>query len=220
MCRLYKIFIVLFLFCLFGHENILASPVSIRIEASTENDFHLGPGPREHFELLEEYHPLGTAVNAKHAQNITGQKLAPSAQTPSKGNGVETRTQSSEEISSSEENSSETVGILEPPAPTTAPLEPEEPIVVQAIGRNRYQNIKPLNPKYKSKASPNKSRWLEWSRWSECSEGKRIRTRKCYEIGGIRCEGSNIDIQLCFSTDEQNIPVAKDPHIIEKEILG
>jgi hypothetical protein len=33
-----------------------------------------------------------------------------------------------------------------------------------------------------------KSEWMDWSKWSDCSSGERIRIRKCLEYNGVKCE--------------------------------
>jgi len=33
-----------------------------------------------------------------------------------------------------------------------------------------------------------RSQWLEWTRWTKCDNGMRMRIRKCLKINGIPCE--------------------------------
>ncbi|KAI6199951.1 hypothetical protein M3Y96_00681600 [Aphelenchoides besseyi] len=65
-----------------------------------------------------------------------------------------------------------------------------------------------------------KSHWLDWTRWTECSDGERVRVRQCLEVKNVKCEGPSIETQKCYSFQSSNIPFAKDPLVIEKEISG
>ncbi|CAD5224138.1 unnamed protein product [Bursaphelenchus okinawaensis] len=58
--------------------------------------------------------------------------------------------------------------------------------------------------------------WSDWGKWSPCSRGERNRVRQC---NGAGCQGLARQSQTCFST-QQAVPVADDPLVIEKEILG
>ncbi|KAI6233608.1 hypothetical protein M3Y99_00897100 [Aphelenchoides fujianensis] len=64
------------------------------------------------------------------------------------------------------------------------------------------------------------SHWLEWTHWGPCSNGERGRVRQCLEVNNVKCEGPSVETQKCFSFQNSDIPFAKDPLVIEREILG
>ncbi|CAD5231992.1 unnamed protein product [Bursaphelenchus xylophilus] len=79
------------------------------------------------------------------------------------------------------------------------------------------QDLTPVEaPAAVTESLPEVGVWKEWSRWTPCSKGQRIRVRQCT---GKTCEGLNKQSQTCFST-QQATPVANDPMVIEKEIQG
>ncbi|KAE9413236.1 hypothetical protein Angca_002041, partial [Angiostrongylus cantonensis] len=53
--------------------------------------------------------------------------------------------------------------------------------------------------------------------------GERSRVRSCSaKIPALRivCHGEAKEVRKCFSTQDQQVPVAKDPWTIEREITG
>ncbi|KAH7730815.1 Protein F15B9.8 [Aphelenchoides avenae] len=87
----------------------------------------------------------------------------------------------------------------------------------QQLGRSaafwpRSRSIRPQDEQERS------SQWLEWTSWSGCASGERIRIRQCLEVNDVKCVGKNIESHKCFSFQRSNIPFAKDPLTIEREI--
>ncbi|KAE9556780.1 hypothetical protein FO519_000186 [Halicephalobus sp. NKZ332] len=205
---------------------ILAGPVSVRIETDNQSNFHIGSGPRQTFELIEEYKPLSTAFNPKRESKPVPQSVAhPPPLIPEK-KPLETQEPTVHIINIGGKD----VRIIDHPkskeqlqAETEAHIGMgRTPIVVSNSDNQRETkiisgnfNIQPLDEK-----DLPKSRWLEWTQWSACSGGERIRVRSCLVVDGINCEGPSIEKQKCFSFMQSDIPFAKDPMIIEKEILG
>ncbi|KJH50913.1 hypothetical protein DICVIV_02874 [Dictyocaulus viviparus] len=65
--------------------------------------------------------------------------------------------------------------------------------------------------------------WSAWSDWTPCVGGERRRIRSCSSKKSayrIVCHGEAKQSQKCFTTQDQYIPVAKDPWTIEREITG
>uniref|UniRef100_A0A914QLM0 Uncharacterized protein n=1 Tax=Panagrolaimus davidi TaxID=227884 RepID=A0A914QLM0_9BILA len=189
-----------------------AGPVQVRIETDNQSNFHLGPGHKQTFELIEEYKPLSLAFNPKkQSKPVPKSKAAPP-----------------------------------PPVPSRAPLPPSENVHFLNVGgkeirivdvpqsglgrmpkdctkdgeKQQKQNITTSSTFQISQATEERSHWLEWTRWSPCVNGERMRIRSCLEVNNIKCEGSNTETQKCYSFMQSDIPFAKDPMVIEKEILG
>ncbi|VDM59524.1 unnamed protein product, partial [Angiostrongylus costaricensis] len=65
--------------------------------------------------------------------------------------------------------------------------------------------------------------WSTWSTWTPCVGGERSRVRSCSaKIPALRivCHGEAKEVRKCFSTQDQQVPVANDPWTIEREITG
>ncbi|KAK6757525.1 hypothetical protein RB195_015378 [Necator americanus] len=65
--------------------------------------------------------------------------------------------------------------------------------------------------------------WSAWSEWTPCMAGERSRVRACSSRRPalrVICHGDAKEVQKCFSTFDAQIPVAKDPWTIEREISG
>uniref|UniRef100_A0A915DI44 Uncharacterized protein n=1 Tax=Ditylenchus dipsaci TaxID=166011 RepID=A0A915DI44_9BILA len=90
----------------------------------------------------------------------------------------------------------------------------------QHQGRDEHaKNL--LTPTFSNDSNGNKpkhSQWLEWTRWSGCNNGERIRLRQCLEVNNVKCQGENVQSQKCFSFQHSDIPFAKDPLTIEKKL--
>uniref|UniRef100_A0A7E4VIT8 Secreted protein n=1 Tax=Panagrellus redivivus TaxID=6233 RepID=A0A7E4VIT8_PANRE len=170
-----------------------AGPVQVRIETDNQNDFNIGSGPRQTFELTEEYRPLSVAFNPR----------MPSRAVP------------------------KSIAVPPPKIPQRVPLPPSEPSNVHIINVNGTDvrivdtPIDGLarNPK-DSSVLPVGSRWSDWSRWGSCQDGLRSRTRTCILVNNVPCLGASAETQKCYSFTHSDIPFAKDPLVIEKEILG
>ncbi|KAI1714674.1 hypothetical protein Ddc_11395 [Ditylenchus destructor] len=170
----------------------IAGPVQVRVEQDNQKSFHVGPQDRTTFELIEEYRPLSTAFNQNH----------PRAHSSS----------------------------LTKPQP--GGIRPQEANILVDFGESdtrhqgrgsAYSGQKISSPQESTNGtagSPKQSQWLDWTRWTGCANGERIRVRQCLEVNGVKCKGDSVEHQKCFSFQRSDIPFAKDPLTIEKEIIG
>uniref|UniRef100_A0AC34GD23 Uncharacterized protein n=1 Tax=Panagrolaimus sp. ES5 TaxID=591445 RepID=A0AC34GD23_9BILA len=181
-------------------------PVQIRIETDNQSNFHLGPGHRQTFELIEEYKPLSLAFNPKKQSKPVPKSVA--APPPP----IPPRAPPSENVHFVNVDGKE-IRIVDVPQSGLGRM-PKD-----CTKDEKKQNVL-ASSTFQITPAEEKSHWLEWTRWSPCVNGERMRIRSCLEVNDIKCKGSNTDTQKCYSFMQSDIPFAKDPMVIEKEILG
>uniref|UniRef100_A0A914I650 Secreted protein n=1 Tax=Globodera rostochiensis TaxID=31243 RepID=A0A914I650_GLORO len=196
-----SIFAAYFLFVFAVVALVSSGPVNVRIETENTQDFHIGPEPRTRFDLVEEYRPLARAVNTKHARAFAS-SLSKPRQAVRRPQPIHVLVDIGDMAKQQQANTGQGRDGLK-----------------QQGGDGVMRTVQELPPGVKQRMIT-KSRWLDWTRWSRCENGERIRVRKCLSINGTPCEGQSIEKQSCFSAVSSGIKFAKDPSIIEREIRG
>nr|CAD2188622.1 unnamed protein product [Meloidogyne enterolobii] len=192
-----------FVFCLFTVVLNLcnAGPVNVRIETENNKNFHVGPEPRTRFELVEQYAPLATAKKV-HQDSPPSRAFASSLSKnwqPIRPNIAKQPVQVIVDFGNVGRD-----GTTEQPSP----------LKLTSVGEADEQKIQT--------ETITQSQWLDWSKWSKCENGERVRNRTCIVVNNIPCEkGQNIERQKCYSTQTNSgLKFAQDPTIIEREIRG
>ncbi|KAL3118686.1 hypothetical protein niasHT_006514 [Heterodera trifolii] len=200
---------------LFIHTVTLATagPVNVRIETENNQDFHIGPEPRTRFDLVEAYRPLARAMNTHHARAFAS-SLSKPRQAIHRPQPVHLLVDIGEMSST---NSNNNGGAVQQQQQNNG-RESAGGAIKQRDGAAKEPTAQ-LQQQQQQKIIT-KSQWLDWTRWSRCENGERIRVRKCLSINGGPCEGPSIEKQSCFSSISSGIKFAKDPSIIEREIRG
>ncbi|KAL7070051.1 hypothetical protein ACQ4LE_011072 [Meloidogyne hapla] len=177
-----------------------AGPVNVRIETENNKDFHVGPEPRTRFELVEQYAPLATAKKV-HQDSAPSRAFASSL---------------SKTWQPIRPNIKQPVQVVVDfgKVGRDGTAEQPSPLKLTTVGGGDEQKI--------NTEIITHSKWLDWSNWSKCENGERVRNRKCIVVNNIPCEkGLTIERQKCYSTQSNSgLKFAQDPTIIEREIRG